>query len=441
MKNSAEAINKRARLLAALMGHADPDERIVHEGKEMPAWCSFRKTAEEDLRKERLSELERERMQMPIHRQAALEVAGKHDDATLHQMRRCMSYGRVRAGVLCADGHLGYSQPVGGAIAYEDQVSISGVGYDIGCGNMAARLDVKIGDLAQSAETLAEDISKAVVFGAGKSNPERADYPVMDDDAAWKASGMEDIRSKAAAQLGTAGSGNHYVDLFSDQDGWVWIGVHFGSRGLGHATASRYLRLAGGKDGIHAKPTLVSDSSDLGGRYIAAMHLCGRYAFAGRHWAVDRVRRIIGASVVETVRNHHNYAWREWHSGRYLWVVRKGATPAWPGERCFVGGSMGDDAVILRGVDGPRSEDLLRSTVHGAGRVLGRREARRRLDRAGMEKWMRRRRIALAGGGVDESPWAYRRLPDVLRHHAGTVEVVATLRPFVVVMAGPEERR
>jgi len=262
---------------------------------------------------------------------------------------------------------------------------------------------------------------------------------LFDDVDAWRESDMGEYRAKAIAQLGTVGSGNHYVDLMTDEQGFVWIGVHFGSRGLGHTSSTRYLKAAGGRDGIHVPPTVVDEDSELGRRYIAAMQLSGRYAYAGREWVIERVRKIIGGNVTDAVFNHHNYAWRETHNGRDLWVVRKGATPAFPGQRGFVGGSMGDDAVILEGVDSEKSRSLLYSTIHGAGRVVGRKEAKRRYTRAEMDEWLRRRGVMLIGGDLDESPMAYRRLPDVLAHHADTVKVLHRLRPFAVAMAGVGE--
>lgn len=186
-------------------------------------------------------------------------------------------------------------------------------------------------------------------------------------------------------------------------------------------------------------PAVVDVRTELGQRYIAAMELAGRYAYAGREWVCERVRQIIGGAVTDSVHNHHNYAWRETHGDRDLWVVRKGATPAFPGQRGFVGGSMGDDAVILEGVDSEQAAASLYSTVHGAGRVFGRKEAKRRFAREEMDAWLRDRGVTLYGGDLDESPMAYRRLPDVLAEHAGTVRVVHTLRPFAVVMAGSGE--
>jgi tRNA-splicing ligase RtcB len=169
-------------------------------------------------------------------------------------MRNCMSVGNVVAGVVCADGHLGYAQPVGGVIAYEKQISISGVGFDIGCGNMAIRLDTPFNAVEDRVGTIIKDVSRTISFGVGRANEEQVDHELFDDAEAWAASDMESYRQKATAQLGTVGSGNHYVDLLRDEDGFVWIGVHFGSRGLGHTSAMRYLKAAGGKSGINVPP-------------------------------------------------------------------------------------------------------------------------------------------------------------------------------------------
>lgn len=350
-----------------------------------------------------------------------------------------MSYGSAVKGVLCADGHLGYAQPVGGVIAYEDHLSISGVGFDIGCGNMAVRTDLPYAAIERRREPITRDIARKISFGLGRANKERVDHPLF-DSALWDDAGIRDLKATARNQLGTVGSGNHYIDLFEDEAGLVWIGVHFGSRGLGHQTASRFLKAAGGKDGIDVAPALVEQGSDLGERYLAGMTLAGQYAYAGREWVVEEVRRILGAAVTESVHNHHNYAWREQHAGRDYWVVRKGATPAFPGQKGFVGGSMGDNAVIIEGVEAPRSADSLYSTVHGAGRLFSRSQAKKTFDRAEMDRWLAERDILLHGADLDESPMAYRRLGEVLAHHDGTIRILHTLRPVVVLMAGRRER-
>ncbi len=428
----------RARELCAADGH-DPDAR-VGEGRGQPMWCRYRDAARaEHVATEAAALTATLPPQGEAFANAPLTVLGEHDANTITQMQNCLRIGNTVAGVICADGHLGYAQPVGGVIAYEGQVSISGVGFDIGCGNMAVKLDVPFTAVQDKALDLAREIARVVSFGVGRTNDERVEHDLFDDSEEWDASGMLDYRQKARAQLGTVGSGNHYVDLMRDESGFVWIGVHFGSRGLGHTSATRYLKLAGGVDGMNVPPAVVTESSEIGARYLAAMDLAGRYAYAGREWVVERVRQIVGGSVLDRVHNHHNYAWKETHGGRDVWVVRKGATPAFPGQRGFVGGSMGDDCVILEGVESPQSASALYSTVHGAGRLFGRKEAIRRFTRAEMDAWLVERGVTLLGAGLDESPMAYRRLPDVLAHHAGTVVVRHTLTPFVVVMAGDGE--
>lgn len=231
---------------------------------------------------------------------------------------------------------------------------------------------------------------------------------------------------------------NHYVDLFEDEDGWAWVGVHFGSRGFGHGVATYFLKLGGAKDGMQVPPLVIPAGSEMGQDYLLMMELAGQYAYAGRNWVCQKVLDILGGQEVEAVHNHHNFAWREEHFGEKFWVVRKGATPAFPGQKGFVGGSMGDNAVILEGVDSERSRQALYSTVHGAGRALGRNQAKKTLDRREMTRWLNEAGVTLRGADLDEAPMAYKRLPEVLAHHSETIRVLHTLKPFVVVMAGNE---
>ncbi len=423
------------------------------------------------------------------------KIYGDHDDRTLAQLDRCLATGSAAAGVLCADGHLGYAHPIGGVVGYTDHISISGVGYDIACGNMAVRLDTRYSDIKDRTSMILHDIAKHVSFGIGRKNAERVDHDLFDSNL-WDAADVADLKAMAQNQLGTVGSGNHYVDLFEDENGFVWIGVHFGSRGLGHKTTTKYLKAADAKDGMEIAPALLDANSDLGRGYLAGVELGGLYAYAGREWVVEKVRSIIGGAVTFSVHNHHNFVWHENHRGVDMWVVRKGATPAFPGQYGFVGGSMGDDAVILRGVESEASKASLYSTVHGAGRVMSRSAAfgrtstiaqctehgcsfqipyvefeKQRAD-AGLKQgaqftlcpthptgtmrkirerqqgairhgdwkqWIADKGVMLLGGGVDEAPQAYRRLPDVLKAHAGTIDIVHTLRPFGVIMAGENE--
>ena len=372
---------------------------------------------------------------------APIAVIGTHESRTLDQLRRCAAYGSVAGAAICADGHLGYAQPVGGVVAYAEHVSVSGVGFDIACGNLAVRTDLGADALpAPRLAVLADDIARNLSFGMGRTNAERVEHPLFDDAEAWRAAGVGELKTMAARPAGHDRLRQPLCRPVRRRGGPVWIGVHFGSRGLGHKSATKYLKLAGGKDGIDVPPDRARQAeSELGRSYLAAMELAGRYAYAGREWVVAKALVMLGAAVEETVHNHHNFAWRETHDGRELWVVRKGATPAFPGQRGFVGGSMGDDAVILRGRRQRRRRTLFRSTVHGAGRVLGRREAHRRLSRQDMADWLGRKGVVLRGGGLDESPMAYRRLDEVLAAHAATIRILHRLRPLVVVMAGEGE--
>jgi tRNA-splicing ligase RtcB len=191
---------------------------------------------------------------------------------------------------------------------------------------------------------------------------------------------------------------------------------------------------------MHAPPSLLPLSMPSAQDYIAAMTIAGEYAYAGRDAVVATVLGIIGApETTDRVHNHHNFAWQERHGGEQYWVVRKGATPAFPDQRGFIGGSMDDIAVIIRGVESPQSAAALYSTVHGAGRVMSRRQAKKNVDFRAVQDRLRARGTVLRGAGADEAPEVYRKLDDVLGPHADTIVVEHTLRPRIVVMAGADE--
>ena len=378
-----------------------------------------------------------------------LTIFGDHDEATIAQINRCLRTDGERA-VLCADGHKGYAQPIGGVVAYKDKISVSGVGFDIACGNLAILTDATRLQIAPELDKIMDSVVCDISFGVGRTNKTRIDHELFDDPA-WSLKPLAPLKQMAAAQLGTVGGGNHYVDIFSDEAERVWVGVHFGSRGLGHKTATHFLKAAGGKDGMDVPPAVISTTSPLGSDYLMAMRLAGRYAYAGRE-AVARhvVREILQAKILEEIHNHHNFAWKEKHGTEHYWVVRKGATPAFPGQKGFVGGSMGDEAVIVEGADSPASRDALFSTIHGAGRVMSRTAAKgrsvkvdgKRIRTEGlvrhdqMMQWISEKGIALRGGDIDEAPQVYRRLSEVLEAHAGTIRILHTLTPLGVAMAG-----
>jgi tRNA-splicing ligase RtcB len=343
-------------------------------------------------------------------------VFGQHDQNTLAQLRDVSR--RAERVALMADGHQGYVMPIGGVAAYREKASVVGVGFDIACGNAAIRTDRTVSDYTrQDLTRIADEIQREISFGIGRTC-QAADAPddhPLFEDAAWDAvpgkHERDSLKAKARNQLGTVGSGNHYVDVFADEQGAIWVGVHFGSRGLGHTVASGFLALG-----------------------------------QGREWKA----RVPEAELLLDLKTPMGDA----HDGEDLIVVRKGATPAFPGQRSFVGGSMGDNSVILEGAREGNADQraAMFSTVHGAGRVMSRTEARGKIDRKTrrvkspgkvswemLRDWVGARGVILRGGGLDEGPHVYRRLPEVITAQGDTVRVIQTLTPLIVVMAGENE--
>src|ERR1700736_6124053 len=233
------------------------------------------------------------------------KIFGEHDEATIRQIETCVEAGG-ECGVLCADGHKGYAQPIGGVVAYKDKISLSGVGFDIACGNLAILTDAKREQIAPNIDKIIDDVVRDISFGIGRKSKTRVEHELFDDPM-WQIKAIRDLKSMAAEQLGTVGGGNHYVDIFADEQDRIWVGVHFGSRGLGHKTATHFLKAAGGKDGMDVPPTVADERSEIGRDYLAGMNLAGRYAYAARE-AVARhvVQRILGAGILEEGQNHHN---------------------------------------------------------------------------------------------------------------------------------------
>jgi tRNA-splicing ligase RtcB len=393
-----------------------------------------------------------------------LKIFGQEiiEEDSINQIKNCL--GEEDLGVLTADAHYGYGHPIGGAVAYKDKISLSGVGFDIACGNKAVRTNVKAVDM-DTAKVM-DEIFKQISFGVGRTNREKADHPILDKIAHADFEPLRAMAKMAGEQLGTVGSGNHFVDLFEDDEGYVWVGVHFGSRGFGHKTTTGFIAMSQGKaftergkeGGMNSDPILFDTTTDLGQAYTYSLGLAGEYAYAGRDWAVNKVLEILQAQSTFEVHNHHNFAWEEEHFGEKYWVVRKGCTPAFPGQLGFIGANMYDTSVIVEGVDTPESQQGLYSTVHGAGRVMSRTKA------AGKRKWMKddrgKRRptivkpgevdfgavqqrmkdkgIELRGAGADEAPECYKKLEDVIAYQGDTIKVLHKLHPIGVAMAGDE---
>jgi len=441
-----------------------------------------------------------------------LVVFGNPEQGAIEQIQNCMSDPRAVKGALMADNHKGYSMPIGGVIAYEDAVSPSGVGFDIGCGNKAVKTNLHMWDFFEADEEVPErklidtfkpymrNIQKSISFGLGRTSGDNVDHPLFDNSIWTEIEKVAPgLKFKAEQQLGTVGSGNHYVDLLYDiDDGTIWVANHFGSRGLGHTVATGFLNLAKGagfKDRLveTEDPTVIPTDTDLGQFYIEAMKLAGEYAYAGRDYVANIVVSLLGAKSEFEVHNHHNFAWLE----NGLWVVRKGATPL-THEPAFIGGSMGDDSVIVRGKwmnDGDHDfgpvTDLgnIGSAPHGAGRVMSRtaaagklrkmwvctnrncesegrtfgrdthpegaqgnncpncgillRKQRMRDTSSAAIDWpsvrysLEQKGVVVLGAGADEAPGVYKNLSEVLAAHSN-IEILHRLRPLGVVMAGED---
>lgn len=389
-----------------------------------------------------------------------VRVWGEPDPSAVSQMKTCAREGDVQQAALMADHHKGYSQPIGGVVAYRDSVSPSGVGYDIACGNKAVRTGLKLDEVQKDLPRILDGIQRVVEFGIGQKSQKLLDNPLFDDPTWRDVPELRGLQKLAREQLGTVGAGNHYVDIFVEPaSADIWAAVHFGSRGFGHKTASGFLNLAHGRkfddrvpgESMDARPTLLLSSSNLGQAYMRAMKLAGRYAYAGRDHVIGQILKVMGAGSTFEVHNHHNFAWHEKHNGEDVFVVRKGATPCFPGQLGFIGGSMADISVIVRGRDTEEARQSLYSTVHGAGRIMSRTQAAGKMDwktgrrkggsisRGQMMAAIREFGVQLRGGGTDEAPFVYRKLQDVLKAHEGSLEILHVLHPIGVIMAGEHE--
>lgn len=386
------------------------------------------------------------------------------DENSIRQIERCITSDDDIA-VMNADAHYGYCHPIGGAVAYKDKISLSGVGFDIACGNFAVRTDITAKKINIS-KTM-DEIFRRISFGIGRPNNEPVDHHVLEKIRKAGFVPQRKLYSLAKEQLGTVGSGNHFVDLFEDDNGLLWIGVHFGSRGFGYRTTTGFIALSCGmsfedkvrEGSMDSPPILFEAGTSLGQSYLEAMNLAGEYAYAGRELVVKKVLEILGNPQVSfEVHNNHNFAWREEHFGENYWVVRKGCTPAFPGQKGFIGATMAGDSVIIEGVESEISRKALYTTVHGAGRIMSRTRS------AGKRKWIRdkkgisrleiikkgiidfddvkyemlKRKIELRGGDSDEAPECYKDLNEVLKYQGNTIKVLFKLHPVGVAMAGSE---
>ncbi len=376
------------------------------------------------------------------------------DQNSIEQMRNACDLPVSVAGALMPDAHLGYGLPIGGVLATENAIIPYAVGVDIACRMKMTVLDIPLRELdnERGRTRLTQAINAETRFGVGTKfkGSQRRQHPVMDADWDFCAVTRE-LKDKAWGQLGTSGSGNHFVEFGELTIGDPQLGLepgtylallsHSGSRGSGATIAAHYSKLA---RQLHPElPQKLQHLSWLdldtaeGQEYFAAMSLMGEYA-AANHACIHRhMAGHLGAEVLLDVENHHNFAWKEVHQGKEVVVHRKGATPAGAGVLGIIPGSMASAAYIVRGKGQPES---LNSASHGAGRVMSRTQAKKQLDWKAANALLRERGVTLLSAGLDEVPMVYKDIDEVMDAQSDLVEKLARFQPRLVKMAPGGER-
>ncbi|MEQ1831430.1 MAG: RtcB family protein [Candidatus Eisenbacteria bacterium] len=368
----------------------------------------------------------------------------------LEQMRAACSLPVSVRGALMPDAHLGFGLPVGGVLATRDAVIPYAVGVDIACRMRLSVFAVTARRMKGQDDRLGKLLEQRTRFGIGAEFRDRHEHAVMDED--WAVTPVTArLKDKAWSQLGTSGSGNHFVEFGTFEVTHDALGVapgsylallsHSGSRGSGATVAEHYSRLAASLHpelaGPQAALAWLSLASEAGQEYWRAMELMGRYAEANHACIHRSLARELGEKVALGIENHHNFAWRESHFGEELVVHRKGATPAGAGTLGVIPGSMATPSFIVRGRGEPES---MNSAAHGAGRAMSRSEARARFTWKDARPLLQEQGVTLLSAGIDEAPMAYKDIHAVMSAQADLVETLATFQPRLVKMAPAGEK-
>ncbi len=380
---------------------------------------------------------------------------GEHlEPEAVNQMGRACQLPVAVAGALMPDAHVGYGLPIGGVLATDNAVIPYAVGVDIACRMKLSVVDLSLRDLDRQRERLTKAIEAETRFGVGASFKQRRDHPVLEAD--WSVSPVtRQQRDRAWAQLGTSGSGNHFVEfgVFANPEPvgslpageYVALLSHSGSRGTGASVCDHYSRLAMSQHPELPKEHrhlawLAMDSAE-GQEYWAAMELMGRYAAANHALIHHHLARHLGLQVLLDVENHHNFAWKERHViqgvERDVVVHRKGATPAGTGVLGFIPGSMATPGFLVRGRG---SVESLASAAHGAGRLMSRSKAKETFEWEKVNRVLKERGVKLISAGLDEVPMVYKDIHQVMAAQSDLVEVLGTFNPRLVKMAPHGER-
>jgi tRNA-splicing ligase RtcB (3'-phosphate/5'-hydroxy nucleic acid ligase) len=358
------------------------------------------------------------------------------------------------AGALMPDAHVGYGLPIGGVLATDNAVIPYAVGVDIACRMKLTVYDQNANTIAGQKDRLAKIIERETRFGIGCTFKQRREHEVMDED--WTVSPVtQRMRDKAWSQLGTSGSGNHFVEFgaFTVSDDSLGISpgpylallTHSGSRGTGAQVCAHYSRVAMDQHKELPKElkhlSWLSLDEEAGQEYWAAMNLMGHYAAANHALIHKYIARSLGADVILDIENHHNFAWKECHmvngEEREVIVHRKGATPAGVSVLGIIPGSMASPGFVVRGKG---KEESLDSASHGAGRVMSRRKALQSFTWSAVKKLLAERDVTLLSAGLDEVPGVYKDIDEVMAAQTDLVDVLGRFDPKLVKMCPAGER-
>lgn len=372
------------------------------------------------------------------------------DEGAMHQMYTAAKLPVAVAGALMPDAHHGYGLPIGGVLATENAVIPYGVGVDIGCRMCLSIFDIDPKELSTKENYFVREINEATLFGSGAQFKTPADHAVMEDELFRTLPLLKDLQGRAWRQLGTSGSGNHFVEFgvveITEADAVLnvpagkYIGLlsHSGSRALGATIANHYTKIAIGKRRLpqEAKNLAWLELHEQEGQeYWLAMNLAGDYASACHHIIHEKIAKQLGRQPVKMVENHHNFAWKENYEGRELIVHRKGATPAGKNVLGIIPGSMTADGFIVKGKGEAGS---IHSASHGAGRKMSRSKALSNITHSAMKEELQRKGVKLISAGLDEAPFAYKDIEEVMKSQKLLVDVVGRFTPKIVKMAGEE---
>ena len=370
------------------------------------------------------------------------------EEGAMHQMYQAAKLPIAVAGALMPDAHAGYGLPIGGVLATEHAVIPYGVGVDIGCRMCLSIFDIDPKELLQREQYFARELNEATLFGGGRQFDKVTDHEVLDRSEFNEIALLKGLQGKAMKQLGSSGSGNHFVEfglveieekdevLGVDAGKYIGLLSHSGSRGLGANIANHYTKLAKQKRKLPGEANNLAWlglDEEEGIEYWMAMNLAGDYASACHHVIHAKIAKQLGRQPLTMVENHHNFAWKEMFEGREVIVHRKGATPAGKGVLGIIPGSMTAAGFIVKGKGETAS---IQSASHGAGRRMSRTAAMNSITHELLKETLKKHNVKLIGGGLDEAPQAYKDIEVVMQSQHALVDVVGKFTPKIVKMDG-----